>query len=109
MFHRGQTPLEGLAVELLRLPIDVQLTAPAAVTRSSTYTASPLSNRCLRGFTQKTVHKKSKTRCAAECLKEDFCVSFNFKDGVCDLNYSTRDHEHYSAFQEEEGCSYYEP
>ncbi|XP_041477311.1 uncharacterized protein LOC121425349 [Lytechinus variegatus] len=83
--------------------------APAAITRSSSYKASSLSNRCLRGYTQKTVNKKSKTRCAAECLKEDYCVSFNFKDGVCDLNYNTRNQVHYSAFQEEEGCSYYEP
>ncbi|XP_063963742.1 uncharacterized protein LOC129273297 [Lytechinus pictus] len=83
--------------------------APAAITRSSSYKASSLPDRCLRGYTQKTVNKKSKTRCAAECLKEDYCVSFNFKDGVCDLNYNTRNQVHYSAFQEEEGCSYYEP
>nr|XP_054766289.1 uncharacterized protein LOC129273297 [Lytechinus pictus] len=82
---------------------------PTAITRSSSYKASSLSNRCLRGYTQKTVNKKSRIRCAAECLKEDYCVSFNFKDGVCDLNYNTRNQVHYSAFQEDGGCSYYEP
>eukprot|EP00057_Strongylocentrotus_purpuratus_P012079 XP_011666553.1 PREDICTED: uncharacterized protein LOC105439358 [Strongylocentrotus purpuratus] len=70
---------------------------------------SPMIDYCLSDHVMKTVYMKDKLHCAAECEKEPGCMSFNYRDGKCELNAETKDGASSSSFSQRDGCLYYEP
>ena len=70
---------------------------------------SPMIDYCLSDHVMKTIYMKDKLHCAAECEKEPGCMSFNYRDGKCELNAETKDGASFSSFSQRDGCLYYEP
>ncbi|XP_030841185.1 uncharacterized protein LOC115923959 [Strongylocentrotus purpuratus] len=70
---------------------------------------SPMIDYCLSDHVMKTIYMKDKLHCAAECEKESGCMSFNYRDGKCELNAETKDGASSSSFSQRDGCLYYEP
>ncbi|XP_030841184.1 uncharacterized protein LOC105439357 [Strongylocentrotus purpuratus] len=70
---------------------------------------SPMIDYCLSDHVMKTIYMKDKLHCAAECEKEPGCMSFNYRDGKCELNAETKDGASSTSFSQRDGCLYYEP